>query len=491
MRRSPTLKVSLLAAVFALVAGAADGFAQEQAPALSLADALNQAVKTDPKLELARIDVAIARAAVLAATGIDDWVIDGLVSGSSVRLAGFGIDEQNTFTAEANLTRALPSGGTLSFHAEGVYRRTQSAAGTNENYTDTVTATLTHPLLAGRGEHIARAGVARARLSTEQVSLAITARALAAVRDTIMGYWSLALAQREVEIRKSSLELAEVRLRITQTGVTAGAVAPSELFAVEQAIATRSEDLALAELAFAREAIALRSLIGMDLGANAWALSATDAPAVDPTPIDLEAQLATALSENPTLQAFSARGKLASLDVDVAENGLLPELDAWITIGPSGFSDTFGGALENLVTVDDFTVSAGLSARHTIGNRAAKGAVERNRELQRRVRFELQDAKNQVIQTVVNAVKVAEVARRRIEISQRAIELAEKNIEVEQSRFELGKATNFDVLQRQDELALARLRQVRAAIDYLEATTLLDAATGRLLSRFGVSLDAR
>jgi outer membrane protein TolC len=68
------------------------------------------------------------------------------------------------------------------------------------------------------------------------------------------------------------------------------------------------------------------------------------------------------------------------------------------------------------------------------------------------------------------------------------MDLSEKNIEAERRRFESGKSTNFDVLQRQDEQKQARLRLARAASDYLRATIQIYALSGELLDRYGVTL---
>ncbi|HRC57519.1 MAG TPA: TolC family protein, partial [Kofleriaceae bacterium] len=81
-----------------------------------------------------------------------------------------------------------------------------------------------------------------------------------------------------------------------------------------------------------------------------------------------------------------------------------------------------------------------------------------------------------------------ELARRRAQLAQRAIELSQRNIEVELTRFGLGKSTNFDVLQRQDELKQARLRHVRALIDWRKSETAVLALTGELLPFYGITL---
>jgi len=99
------------------------------------------------------------------------------------------------------------------------------------------------------------------------------------------------------------------------------------------------------------------------------------------------------------------------------------------------------------------------------------------------------DLRAQIAQTMARAVAGLELARRRVALSQRAIDLANENIKIETDRFNLGKATNFDVLNRQEELRQAELRKVQAMIDWHKSETVVQALTGDILPTFGVNVD--
>jgi outer membrane protein TolC len=62
------------------------------------------------------------------------------------------------------------------------------------------------------------------------------------------------------------------------------------------------------------------------------------------------------------------------------------------------------------------------------------------------------------------------------------------DLEAEQARFDVGRASNFDVLRRQDQLAAVQLLLLRARLDELAALAELDALTGEILARNGVVL---
>ena len=87
------------------------------------------------------------------------------------------------------------------------------------------------------------------------------------------------------------------------------------------------------------------------------------------------------------------------------------------------------------------------------------------------------------------AVAQLEVAKRRVALSQQAIELANQNIKIETDRFNLGKSTNFDVLNRLEELRQAELRKTQAMIDWHKGEIVVEALTGDILPMYGITLD--
>ena len=90
---------------------------------------------------------------------------------------------------------------------------------------------------------------------------------------------------------------------------------------------------------------------------------------------------------------------------------------------------------------------------------------------------------------MARAVAQVELARRRVALSQRAIELANENIKIETDRFNLGKSTNFDVLNRLEDLRQAELRKAQALIDWHKGETVVQALTGDILPLYGIALD--
>lgn len=471
---------------------------------MRLSELLAVTARQEPSLLRAVLDVRIAEAAILEAAGIDDWALEVVGGWSSERIA-FLDEIQDSLGLRATISRSLSTGGTVGLHANSgfndTFRTEPNPLYNPENpvvppfvtvydrvYSHALSASLFQPLWRGFGEKYARSAQARARIARSAAELELEQAALDAVRQVIAAYWELAYAWRDIEIRRASLTLAQEQLRNTQARISAGAVAPTEALAVEQSIASREEAILQAQLSITDSSLAVRDLSGLEIGPGEVALWA-DAP-VDITPqqFDVNALLAQAQEQYPALQALRVRKQDLRLAVDLAEDNTDPTLDLSLEAGPTGSGSNLGEAAEELAKLDQITVQANLTLRHAFGQRAARGQLEAARARLEQLDVEIGQMQTTIKRNLILAVQQAEAAQQRIVLSERVIELAQRNIEAEKARFELGRSTNFDVLQRQDELEQAQLRRARAVIDYLQALTAMDAATGSLLGRYGITL---
>ncbi len=109
----------------------------------------------------------------------------------------------------------------------------------------------------------------------------------------------------------------------------------------------------------------------------------------------------------------------------------------------------------------------------------------------RRLDIDRADIERQIDAEVVNAVKAVTFARTRVMLSDKAIAVAEDNLKAERTSFFSGKATNFNVMQRQTELIEARLRRGRAVADYHIAVAQLQYLGGTLLEQYRINVRPR
>jgi len=467
------------------------------ARAITLPELLGLAVRQAPNLASAKIDIAIAEARIEQTYARDDWQIRAQLNASrqSGIVNGQELDRSIVVGTTVDVSRLLPTGGTVTLHGASDYRNTKYQDPTfdsifgGEDWNQEISATIAQPLFRGRGRFLYDANERRATLSRDVATLAKRLVAIQTVQTVVSAYWDLVFAERQVAITRSSLELAKERLRITQIGNEGGKVPRSEIPAVQQIIATREEDVLNGELAVLDRSIALRRAAGMPIGKGELGLRVGTELATRDTVWDLGQLTERAFAASPELAQLAKQDAVTRLDIEVTENNLLPQLDAALTLGPTGADGNFGTAWRNLARFDSLVIGGSLTLQHSFGQENVRGLAREQRDTRRKLVVTAFDLRAQIAQTMARAVAQLELARRRVALSQRAIDLANENIKIEGDRFNLGKATNFDVLNRQEELRQSELRKAQAMIDWHKAETVVQALTGDILPTYGITVD--
>jgi outer membrane protein TolC len=479
-------------------------WAGESQPA-SLGQILEIAVKQAPALQNARIDVRIADAQIYETFARADWHVQVQLTGAKTisNFAGIALSSDQ-YGGTIDFTRTLPTGGTIDLHAGTTYSNTSPPPFPGLPTTvwqDTVNASITQPLLKGRGRWLYDAQERKARLSRDIAVLARRLAAIQTVENVVAAYWDLALAERQVAITQQSLDLARERLRVTQIGVSGGKTAQAEVPAVLQIIATRQEDVLNGELAVLDASIALRRAAGMPIGASALGLR---------VPTDLDAResewplaqlVERAYQASPELAELAKQNASAQIDIEVTSNNLLPQLDAMLQVGPVGqesagatgstetSTQAFSRAFKDMAELQQIAIQGSLTYSRSIQRRDVIGRVRELRTQKEKLAVNQYDLRANLAQTMSRAVAQIELARRRVQLSQQAIELAKQNIRIETDRFNLGTRTNFDVLNRLEDLRQAQLREAQALLDWHKADVVVQSLTGDLLPQLGISVD--
>jgi outer membrane protein TolC len=297
-------------------------------------------------------------------------------------------------------------------------------------------------------------------------------------------YWQVAVAWRQLEVRKASLKLAEQQLEYTEGAIRAEKVPRSEVLAVQQAIATRRQDILAGEQEVYERSVALRQLGGLEIGPDAIAVTTEPLPeTIDAPAIDLSTVVSQAFARSAELASLAASRRAAEIAVTAAEDATRSRLDIGVSIGPQVGGRTIREAVSSS---PGYEIDASLTYDHAIGNRAARGGREVARAALMTAKVAERDAQAKLAVRATRAAQRARAALASIQLGTESISLAEQNVTAEQRRFELGKSTNFEVLRRQDELEQARLRHASAVADYLAARADLDGLSGAILARYNI-----
>ena len=126
----------------------------------------------------------------------------------------------------------------------------------------------------------------------------------------------------------------------------------------------------------------------------------------------------------------------------------------------------FGDVLRQLFSANYPTWTVGFTVSYPLGRSADQSALVRSGLEREQSVAQLRSSELKVVREVRQAAMQLEQNRERIETTRVGRELSEQRLDAEQKRFEVGMSTNFNVIQAQRDLAVARNNELQAQLDY-------------------------
>ena len=512
---------------FAAIAGAQERFAVEETPGqqqrgisfgaaelrISLEEAVALSLEHNINLEVSRLALARISEGMFVASGIFDPYLSATAdssyssSPSTNQLQGATVSESRRRNFDLGLGTLLPTGTNVEVSWTNARSETNSTFYyLNPSYDSGLGLRLTQPLLRGFGTDVNRNGIEVARKNSEITRLEFEAIVISTVQQVETAYWDLVYAIDNLKVKQQSLSLARDLLDQTSTRVRIGTSAPIDIVQSEATVAAREQDIILAEHLVAESADILKGLMGFETLQD-WSsvVVPVDDLQVDRRPVDLEVAIATAFDRRTELKQEEIQKQIAGMNLVVAENQIRPQLDLVLGYGLQGVGGTLtyedpttgdtvtvpGGyddALEMLRDADYDQWSAAINLRYPLGNNQAK-AQRAQARYQLRSAEQLVAAQRQtVIQQVRRAVRALESSAKSIDAAVKARELAERNLDAEQKKFANGMSTNYQVLEIQEDLAIAQAAELQSHVAYRRSMVGYNASTGTLLDIMGVGL---
>ncbi len=134
-----------------------------EARATTLPELLQISVRQSPALQSAKLDIAIAEARIQQTWARNDWLINAKLDGTK-----FFNANSTQFAGSADVSRALPTGGTVGLHAQSSLQ--EDVLG--KAWTDTIGLVVSQPLLRARGRAVFEANEVKATLARDSAVLA-------------------------------------------------------------------------------------------------------------------------------------------------------------------------------------------------------------------------------------------------------------------------------------------------------------------------------
>lgn len=477
---------------------------------LSLEEALTTAVSRNLGVEIQKLNYRASGHAARSAYGVFDWVAFSTLETAHleqpVSQTIFSPQSERT-VANFGVRQQIPTGGIYSIGFNNNKSTSNNPFTTvDPAYNSTIAFSFDQPLLRNFGVDVNRRNVNVARntlgISRETFRNVLTNTVLAVEQ----AYYDLIFARQFLEVQQQSLFLARDQERITQIRIDVGASAPLDILQPRVAIATREEQVIIAEAQIRNAEDRLRQLMNLPMSEWNRPIVPTESIRYAPITVNVDSAVAAAIERRPEVRQARLGMESRRIDYSFARNQVLPQLDLSLDYGFAGLGGTriirddttgepigfieggYGDAFSQVSGFDFPSWSVGVSLGVPLTNIGPRATATRARLEMESARAEEERIRQNIALEVRQAARDIDTAAKQIVATRTAREAAEQNLDAERKRFENGLTTNFNVLQIQQELSDARSREIAALVAYNKAVANYHRAVGDLLEVRNISV---
>jgi outer membrane protein TolC len=400
--------------------------------------------------------------------------------------------DQNQTSVTADVTQNLLTGANydLNYSPQRTFVAGQNTFLFNPGWTSGLAFTLTQPLLRNFGTDINRTFIRVAQNNAKVEEHVFFDRVLTVIATVEQSFWELVFVNENLKVAQSSLKAAEELLASNRAKAKAGVMAIVDVLQAEAAVASRVEQVLVAEKAIRDQEDQFRRLLNPaeeELRQDVQ-LMPLDQPVKALEPISLEEAIDVAMVRRPEILQAGKNIDTTELNLKFAKNQLLPNLSFQGNTGLAGLGRDFGDMFNKGVSGDFYNYGAGLVLSYPLGNRSAISQYNKRDLEGRNARATLQSIRQQVIVGVREAVRRVQTDFKRMETTRTARIMAEKQLQAEQERLNVGLSTTRLVLEFQRDLAISRGNELRAVVDYNKSLSNLARNKATTLERYKIEL---
>jgi outer membrane protein TolC len=360
----------------------------------------------------------------------------------------------------------------------------------NPSYASDLSFNLTQPLLRNLGPTVNKTLITLARNAAAVEQLQLVQQVLSVTAQVEQTYWELVFARENLKVTRATLKAAEELLASNRGKVKAGVMAEVEALQAQAGVASRIEQILLAQKTVEDQEDQLRRLLSQ----SEWSLTQTipliplDQPIQHRSEIALQPIIDQALEHRPEVLQAKKNLNSSQVQTQFAKNQLLPDLSFQGGLGLAGLGNNPGDSWDRLGSTDFYNVGGGLVLSYPLGNRGAESQLQRRVLETRQQQASLLRVRQQIILDVKEAIRQIETNYKRIRTNQTARRLSEKQLKAEEARLNLGLSTTRLVIEFQRDLRIAQSRELRAILDYNQSLSRLRLITASTLDHDNIEV---
>jgi outer membrane protein len=374
-------------------------------------------------------------------------------------------------------------------------RREQSSANAfrNPTFNSNFAFNVTQPLMRGLRIDATRAALRTNRISQQNDEIAVQSTTSQTMANTRNAYWDLVFAIQAVEAAQNSLDISTKLVQDNQARVEIGTLAPIDITSAQAEAANRRLTLVQAQAAVRTAELALKRLIVSGTDDPLWgsSINPVDRPAATPESLNVDAAITRALKERTDVQQSLNNLRISDINLRNQVDQTKPQLNLTFNYGLTGLGGPFTptvrdpitgqivpqtpvasgyvDALRNIFGFDVPQFTFGLNFAYPIGRSAQEATVARSRLALEQSQANIKALQLQIATDVANAALTVQSSLEAVQQSRTARELAQQRLAAAQSKFEVGMAINYEVVQAQRDFLDAQNNELRALLNYRKA----------------------
>jgi outer membrane protein TolC len=376
--------------------------------------------------------------------------------------------------------------------------------GINPQVNSTASIEISQPLLKGAWLPFNRARLEIAR-NNEKLSRLEFVRS---VTDTVFSieqaYWELVFTLKNYESRAKALEVSSQDLRNARRRYRAGTYAPIDVTIVESQLALRRVEFTDAEVQLddARDTLldlihsggeaSLRQRSERSTGTRGTYDRVLVIPTTEtdssPFEADRNRAIEDAVLNRSDLLQLQLEKKTQEIQVRIAENQTLPQLDLTARWDQQGLADDFDESFSSMRGGDFYSWAVGVRLEIPIPNRGPRRTLRKAEDALVRSSLLAAQLESTIVLEIDRSLRNLHASQKRVFELEERVKLQQTILEAERRKVAVGTSISYTVSTIENDLLDSQARALRAKADYEIAKAEYFRATGLLLERHELRL---
>lgn len=374
------------------------------------------------------------------------------------------------------------------------------------NPQDEMTASLeiTQPLLKGAWYpyNSARMRIAsnNKRLASHELELVATDL----VYEVESAYWLLSFAKKNFESKVKGHSTASENLDKIQMARTAGTRSNVDVLTAASQLSLRKVELIEAEILLRNSRDRLLLYLSDPKGESLmerWKRGdpGTKFDQVNVVPVTEADEKAYLPARSESLElAFLHRSDYRQMktivenkdiELQVAENETLPQLDLSAGWSQHGLAGDIGAAYDSLRGREFYSWSIGIEMKVPLSSRGPRNRYLRVQDELRQIKFQRAQLENEIVVQVDQSIRNLQLQHQMIQDLDRRVQLQGELLETEIDKLKAGRSVYYNVSVIENDLVESQAQALKAKGDYQALKTNYLRVTGILLSTYGYDFE--